>query len=55
MSTKIIFSPSVARSFLKKGFKIVDIKPSKDNPDKTVFVFERTDELIDALSQLARK
>ncbi len=30
----------MARYLLKLGFRIVDIKPQKENPHRTVFVFE---------------
>ena len=38
--TKLIFSPQLARRLLQSGFKIVDIKPSKNGDGQTVFVFE---------------
>lgn len=40
---KAIFTPYVARKLLKMGNTIVDIKPMKENPDKTIFVFEVND------------
>ena len=43
--TKCIFTPFVARSLLRMGNPIVDIKPDKNNKDKTIFVFENTDKL----------
>ena len=35
MNTKCIFTPFVARNLLKMGNPIVDIKPDKNNKDKT--------------------
>ena len=45
MNTKCIFTPFVARNLLKMGNPIVDIKPDKNNKDKTIFVFEDTNKL----------
>ena len=41
--TKCIFTPFVARNLLKMGNPIVDIKPDKNNKDKTIFIFEETE------------
>lgn len=43
--TKSIFTPYVARRLLKMGNPIVDIKPYKEDRDRTIFVFEDTDKL----------
>lgn len=43
--TKCIFTPYVARRLLKMGNVIVDIKPRKEDKDKTIFVFEDTEKL----------
>lgn len=40
---KLIFSPQIARTLLKAGYTIVDIKPRKDSPDEVVFIFEVED------------
>ena len=45
MDCKIIRNPAMARKLLHKGNLIIDIKPSKDNGDQTVFVFEKTEKL----------
>ena len=37
--------PYVARRLLKMGNMIVDIKPRKEDRDKTIFVFEDTEKL----------
>lgn len=42
---KEIFTPYVARRLLKMGNPIYDIKPTKENRDKTIFVFEITEKL----------
>lgn len=37
--TFIVVNPIVARGLLKLGYTIIDLKPHRDNPIKTVFVF----------------
>ena len=45
MNTKCIFTPFVAKKKKKMGNPIIDIKPDKNNKDKTIFVFENTEKL----------
>ena len=45
MDTKSVFTPYVARNLLHMGNPILDIKPMKENRDKTIFVFENTEKL----------
>jgi hypothetical protein len=40
--TKCVFSPQLAQYLLQCGFQIVDIKPNRNAPRETVFVFART-------------
>lgn len=37
---KAIFTPYVARRLLKMGHKIADIRPRKESPSETIFIFE---------------
>lgn len=37
---KTIFNPGIARRLLKLGNAIIDIKPDRNNPAKTLFLFE---------------
>ena len=39
---KLVFNSGIARTLLKMGVPIYDIKPDRNNTDKTVFVFKRT-------------
>lgn len=41
----MIFTPYVARKLLRMGNSIIDIKPCKENHDKTIFIFENTEKL----------
>ena len=42
---KLIFNMGVARALLKSGAQVIDCKPDRTNPDKTVMVF-KNDELF---------
>lgn len=35
-----VFKPEVARKLLKLQYRIIDIKPFKENPSKTFFIFK---------------
>ena len=37
---KLVFNMGVARALLKAGCTVIDCKPDKTNPDKTVLVFK---------------
>lgn len=45
MKTKLVFTPYVARKLLKMGNPIIDIKPCKEDRNKTIFVFAITEKL----------
>lgn len=49
MKHKTILSTKLARALLKNGFKLVDVKPNNKTPERTVFVFESTPELINSI------
>lgn len=55
VSTKIIFKAYIARALLKRGHKIVDIKPLRDNPERTVFVFADSIKLRDDMSEITKE
>lgn len=48
---KLIFNMGVGRALLKVGAQVIDVKPDRTNPDKTVLVF-KNDELFQ--KELAR-
>ena len=52
---KLIFNSGCARRLLKMGIPIADIKADRTNPDKTVFVFKRTDEFETAFTQINKE
>lgn len=52
IETKIIYSSALARKLIKKGeFNLIDIKPMTNDSKRTVFIFEKTDELIKEIDE----
>ena len=50
--SRLVCDARVARKLLKRKFVVIDIKPNKSNPDKSVFIFENTDEFKIALDEV---
>lgn len=50
--SRLVTDARVARKLLKKGFFVIDIKPNKSNQDKSVFIFENTDNFKVALDEV---
>lgn len=50
--SRLVCDARAARKLLKRGFVVIDIKPNKSNPDKSVFIFENTDEFKVALDEV---
>jgi len=42
---RTIFSASLARLLIQKGFIVKDIKPNNQDNKRTVFIFDNSDEL----------
>lgn len=42
---KCVISPKLARTLIKLGFVVKDIRPNRDIRDATIFLFEDTNEL----------
>lgn len=40
---KSVFKPGVARHLIKMGNPVYDIKPKKENPDASIFLFVETE------------
>ena len=51
MKTKLIFSPQLAQWLLNHNYSIVDIKPKRDYPNETVFVFEIKDGFLESIKE----
>lgn len=54
MKYKIIIKPPIARMLLQQGNPILDIKPNKNKPTETVFVFEDTEKLKKDLTAITK-
>ena len=52
---KLVFNAGVARKLLKMGVSIADIKADRNNKDKTVFVFKRTEAFEAAFNQINKE
>ena len=50
--SKLIFDARLARALCKKNFPIIDIKPLRGEPEKTVFVFENTEAFQAAFAEM---
>ena len=50
--SRLIFDAKIARKLLKMGFVVIDIKPNRENTDKSIFVFENTDKFKLELTQI---
>ena len=50
--SRLIFDARIARKLLKMGFVVIDIKPNRENTDKSIFVFENTEEFKKSLTQI---
>ena len=45
---RLVFTVKLARELLKLGYTIVDIKPDKDNRERTIFAFRNENGLVKA-------
>lgn len=50
--SKLCFDAKLARKLCKAGFPIIDIKPMRGEPNKTVFVFDNTEEFQSAYTKM---
>lgn len=48
---KVVTSCKLARRLILDGFKVIDIKPHRDNPERTVFLFDNTEQLNNLINQ----
>lgn len=52
---RCVYVAGLARQLIRMGYKVIDIKPNRANRDKSVFVFEPTDEFENDLARLVDK
>lgn len=50
--SKLVFDAKIARALCKRNFPIIDIKPLRGEPEKSVFVFDNTDEFQTAFGEV---
>lgn len=50
--SRLIFDAKIARKLLKQGFVVTDIKPNRENTEKSIFIFENTEEFKQALETI---
>lgn len=50
--SRLIFDAKIARKLLKQGFVVTDIKPNRENTEKSIFIFENTEEFKRALETI---
>ena len=50
--TRLVFDARIARRLCKRGLHIIDIKPLHTDKEKTVFIFENTEEFKNAFSEI---
>lgn len=52
--TKLIFNSYLAKQLVLNGFQIIDLIKNKKDSGLIVFVFEETDELLNAITELTQ-
>lgn len=52
---KSIFKPKIARELLRMGNPIYDIKACKENSDRTIFIFEKTEKFVNDLATVIKQ
>jgi hypothetical protein len=52
---KLVSNVRTASRLLQEGYKVVDINPSRDDSNKTVFLFESSDDLLEEVERLERR
>ena len=52
---KLIFNMGVGRALLKAGCVVIDVKPDRANPDKTVLVFKNNETFQRELARINKE
>lgn len=49
---RLVFNPGCARALLRDGCTIIDIKQSRENADKSIFVFKNDEKFQTAFERI---
>lgn len=52
IKSKLVFEPRAWRALIRKGFNVIDCKPLKTDPTRSILVFEDTPEFQEALAEI---
>lgn len=52
---KLVFNMGLARALLRAGCTVVDLKASRENPDKTIAVFKNDEHFQEEFERLNRE
>ena len=52
---KLVFKPQIARKLIRMEYRIVDIKPNRENKDMSVFIFAIEGNLKEDLATLTKE
>ncbi len=52
---KLVFNPGCARALLRAGCTIVDIKQSRENVERSIFVFKNDEKFQDEFERLNKE
>lgn len=52
VKSKLVFEPRAWRALLKKGMRVIDCKPLRSDPTRTVLVFEDTPAFQEAFADV---
>lgn len=51
----LVFTAKLAKQLLKLGYTVIDIKPHRDNKERTIFVFKNENGLESKIKELTYK
>lgn len=48
-----VFTPPVARGLLQAGYKLHDMKPMKEDPDRSIYIFVNENNIRGAINRIS--
>lgn len=52
---RLVFNMGVARALLKAGCTVIDVKPDRDNSDKTILVFKNDERFQEEFAKINKE